>query len=55
MCSRIDPGEKGYRLLEQILFNFLVLFRDKVKCELRVACCELQVASCELRVASCKS
>ena len=26
MCSTIDSGEKGYKLLEQILFNFLVLF-----------------------------
>ena len=26
MCSTIDQGEKGYKLLEQILFNFLVLF-----------------------------
>ena len=26
MCSTTDSGEKGYKLLEQILFNFLVLF-----------------------------
>ena len=26
MCSTIDSGEKGYKLSEQILFNFLVLF-----------------------------
>ena len=26
MCSTIDPGEKGYKLSEQILFNFLPLF-----------------------------
>ena len=26
MCSMIDSGEKEYKLLEQILFNFLVLF-----------------------------
>ena len=26
MCSTIDSGEKGYKMLEQILFNFLVLF-----------------------------
>ena len=26
MCSTIDSREKGYKLLEQILFNFLVLF-----------------------------
>ena len=26
MCSTIDFGEKGYKLLEQILFNFLALF-----------------------------
>ena len=26
MCSTNDSREKGYKLLEQILFNFLVLF-----------------------------
>ena len=26
MCSTIDSGENGYKLFEQILFNFLVLF-----------------------------
>ena len=26
MCSMIDPGEKGYMLPEQILFNSLVLY-----------------------------
>ena len=26
MCSMIDPGEKGYKLPEQILFNSLVLY-----------------------------
>ena len=26
MCSMIDSGEKGYKLLEQILFNSLVLY-----------------------------
>ena len=26
MCSMIDSGEKGYKLPEQILFNFLVLY-----------------------------
>ena len=34
MCSTIDSGEKGYKLLEQILFNFLVkfptLFQDQL-------------------------
>ena len=50
-------------LLEIIFLNLPYLlkirycvcsYRDKVKCELRIASCELQVASCELRVASCK-
>ena len=26
ICSTIDYGEKGYKLPEQILFNFLALF-----------------------------
>ena len=26
MCSKIESGEKGYKLPEQILFNSLVLF-----------------------------
>ena len=26
MCYTIDSGEKGYKLPEQILFNFLALF-----------------------------
>ena len=26
MCSIFESGEKGYKLPEQILFNFLVLF-----------------------------
>ena len=26
MCSKIDSGEKGYKLPEQILFNSLVLY-----------------------------
>ena len=26
MCSIIESGEKGYKLPEQILFNFLALF-----------------------------
>ena len=36
MCSMIESGEKGYKLLEQILFNSLVLFSTLYKNNCRV-------------------
>ena len=35
MCSTTDSAEKGYKLPEQILFNFLVLFSTLEYAEMR--------------------
>ena len=53
MCSIIKSGEKGHKLPEQILFNFLVLFPTLSTVILlpsadlfEKGCCQLQAKVC---------